>query len=202
MIEPPGDARERIVVTIDGRPVARAARAVPFFVDPGHHAVALTVDGRAAQQREVALAEGEVATVSLVAPPLPSRASDVLVTTNATAPVLGPPKSRFGHPLVIGGAVVTGVGVAVGAVAGILTMGHVSDARGSCADNVCPPSQYGTLDAGQTSATISTTAFIVAGVGAAVAIGAYLFAPRRYGAPTTAASSNVLPSPMTARFVF
>ena len=124
----------------------------------------------------------------------------------ATADV--PPKSRLGHPLVLGGAVVAGVGVAVGSVAGIMTMARVSDAQAKCPDNVCPPSQYGTLDAGQTTATVSTTAFIVAGVGALVAMGAYFLAPRRAGGSAASVASGPgvatapLPNALLGRIIF
>jgi hypothetical protein len=64
------------------------------------------------------------------------------------------------------------VGLVVGATTGILTLVRAADLKSKCTDGVCPTDAG--LDGAQALGTVSTIAFVVAGVGAAVGVGSLL----------------------------
>jgi hypothetical protein len=83
---------------------------------------------------------------------------------------------------------VAGAGVIVGGVTGILAIAKHDDVSSKCVDSKCPPETWDDLDAGNTLGTVSTIAFVIAGVGAGV--GLYgLLAPRDADDPPKAGAS-------------
>jgi hypothetical protein len=80
--------------------------------------------------------------------------------------------------LLWGSVALAGVGVVVGSVAGIVSLSQTSTARGACQGNRCPTSDQGQIDSAYTSANIANVAFVVAGVGAAGAVIAFLVGDR------------------------
>jgi hypothetical protein len=77
------------------------------------------------------------------------------------------PASRSVHPMVwIGGGIAVAGGI-VGTTAGLFATRNASTVRANCADQLCPPPFHADLDALQTSATVSTIAFALAGAGLA-----------------------------------
>ena len=68
------------------------------------------------------------------------------------------------------GVVVGVAGVAAGTVGGIASLSKKSALESQCLDKICGPSSYGTYDAANTYATLSTVGFVAAGAGAAVAV--------------------------------
>ena len=85
-----------------------------------------------------------------------------------------PPPEKHGiigsRPVTYAAFGVAGVGVAVGAVTGILALGHASDARKGCEGSTCLSSTSGDFDAAHTLATVSTIAFVVGGLAAAAGV--------------------------------
>jgi hypothetical protein len=80
------------------------------------------------------------------------------------------------------------LGVAVGATAGAIALSDKSSALGKgCVQNVCPPAAHGDLHSAGTWADVSTVAFTVAGVGAAVGLAALIFAPSKAASSGSAA---------------
>ncbi|WP_438030457.1 hypothetical protein [Sorangium sp. So ce233] len=166
-------------VTIDGEPVPRAALGVRRPVDPGEHTVRATAAGFAPVEVKLTLAEGASEAVALelkpIAPP-PGASRPPL----ARAPDAGPVASGRGTRTTLGIAALGlgGVGVAAGAVGGLLAIGKHSDLSDRCPGNRCDPSLQGDVDSYHAMGTLSTIGFVVGAVG--VGAGAFLLltAPR------------------------
>ena len=105
-----------------------------------------------------------------------------LVVSGATTPAApaeeaapeseSPASSRSHGPTTLTwiGAGVAGAGVIAGSITGAMVLSKTSQLRGQCPGNVCPSSSFDSLDSTGTLATVSTVSFVVAGVGAGVAI--------------------------------
>ena len=184
----------------DGVTLGAASMGVPLPVNPGAHVLVVKSKEFEDTTENVTIAEGEQKRVELklgtkkkpvaVAPP-PSGGG---APTDGTEP-------RGLSPLVYVGFAVAAVGVGVGSVTGIMTLGKGSDAKTACPGGACKD-QAAADDAksGKTLGTISTIAFIVGGAGAAVGIYGLFFAkPRSTGAtaaPSSNASIDVVVGPM------
>ncbi len=160
-----GGAGEAAAVTVDGVTVPVAARGAPFKVNPGRHVVA-AMNGASRAQQAIDVTERSTAPVTLE---LPSDAS-------ATVPSDLPPSpaeeaatpGRAGGPMrvvTIGGFGLGGVGIAVGAVTGVMSLSATSRAKGLCVDNRCPVAASDDLDSAHTLATVSTIAFATGAAG-------------------------------------
>ncbi|WP_437971803.1 hypothetical protein WMF04_21995 [Sorangium sp. So ce260] len=167
-------------VTIDGEPVPRAAIGVRRPVDPGGHTIRAEAAGFAPVEVKVTLAEGASETVALdlkpVAPP-PSVASPPPI---APAPDAAPVASSGSSRTVLGVAALGlgGVGLAAGAVGGVLAIGKHRDLSERCPGDRCDPSLQGDVDSYHAMGTLSTIGFAIGAVG--VGAGAFLLltAPR------------------------
>ncbi|WP_437820679.1 hypothetical protein [Sorangium sp. So ce1078] len=167
-------------VTIDGEPVPRAAVGVRRPVDPGGHTIRAEAAGFAPVEVKVTLAEGASETVALdlkpVAPP-PSAAPPPPI---APAPDAGPAASSGSSRTVLGIAALGlgGVGLATGAVGGVLAIGKHRDLAERCPGDLCDPSLQGDIDSYHAMGTLSTIGFAIGAVG--VGAGAFLLltAPR------------------------
>jgi hypothetical protein len=156
-------------VAIDGVKVPAAAAKLARSVDPGHHVVTASSSSAEGKQ-EIDVREGQTASVEVT-----------LVASGATTPAApaeeasqesAPPSSRSHGPTTLTwiGAGVAGAGVIAGSITGAMVLSKTSQLRGQCPGNVCPSSSFGSLDSTGTLATVSTVSFVVAGVGAGVAI--------------------------------
>jgi hypothetical protein len=161
-------------VTIDDAAIPADALGSPRKLDPGHHVVvakAGSVDGK----QEVDLAEKDRKDVAIE---LPASAAASVSTSGETSGGGEQPaetttgKSGFSKALMFGGFGLAGVGVIAGAVTGVMSMGKTNGVKGStyCAGNVCGPQEYDDISSARTLATISTAAFVTAGVGAALGV--------------------------------
>ena len=183
-----------IEVLRDGVTLGAASMGVPLPVNPGAHVLVVKSKKFEDTTESVTIAEGEQKRVELkvgtvkkavVAPP---------------APVTGPgpegePKGV--SPLVFAGFGVAVVGIGVGAVTGIMTLGKGSDAKTACPGGACTSSQaVDDAKSGKTLGTISTIAFAVGGVGAAVGIYGLFFAKPKASAAPASASIDVTVGPM------
>ncbi len=155
----PGSAPPKI--SVDGVAVPPEAATSPRIVNPGRHLVVLEANGQKTQV-EVVLAEGQSKDVPLDVPkPAP----------RAAGPAAGPTEPGKRSPLVYVGFGTAIVGVAVGAVTGILTFSAASSVKDACRSNgSCPASERSHIDTGGTTGTISTIAFIIGGAGVAVGV--------------------------------
>jgi hypothetical protein len=167
-------------LTVDGVAIPSQAWSAPRRVNPGKHTVMAKVGSREVTQ-EVVVAEGENTSIALDTHDL--RAPDAPATTaTADHPALARPLGAIFWV----GAGAGAAGIAVGTVAGILSLSNKSQADSFCRDNKCPPAAYSSLDAANTWATVSTVAFAVAGAGAVLAGVGLLLHPSP-ASPTTAA---------------
>jgi hypothetical protein len=179
---PPGPGA--VHVTIDDHDeVTRATleNAIPRAVNPGAHALRAEAEGFKPFETRVSAAEGEKKKVSIrLQASAPATAAK---PAPAERPRPGPPggeptddKGSHWSPVAIGGLAAAGAFGAVGAVTGIVSWTRVRAIETRCKDAPCQPGERANIDSARKLGNISTIAFVGAGVGAAVALGAYLMA--------------------------
>jgi hypothetical protein len=140
------------IVTVDGISIPSAALDQPRMVNPGHHVVTAHVEGAATVTRTFDVSEGKEGAVEL-APPSPAK-------QEKPQPQGETHHARLGG-LIVGGLVVTGVGLFLGVAGGLYAMEKTL----ACPQNQCPPSEWQSLDDARAAATLSTIGFAVAGGG-------------------------------------
>jgi hypothetical protein len=180
----------RLALGLDGRALPIAARSVPFLVNPGAHSLEVRVDGRLVEERRLEAREGQservVVSVTLPAaseaPPEPVRVAIPMPEPSRPAP-----PSLWQRPTFVTGLAMAGAGAVVGAVAGGFAIDRSAELADLCPDGRCPPSAHGALSEAETFAVVSTGGLVVAGVGAALALGTWLFAPSASRAPASQA---------------
>ena len=168
-------------ISVDGVQVPPAAASEPRVVNPGRHVVVLDVNGRTAQA-EVTVEEGQSRDVELEAP-----AGPVAPPPPPPPPVVVPGEPQSGHgtsPLVYVGFGTAVAGLAVGTIAGLVTLSKAGSLKDVCRDGRCPPSSQSDLDSSSTTGAIATVGFIVAGVGIGVGV-AGLFLGKSEPPPAT-----------------
>ncbi len=161
IVEVSGDDYAPSEVTVDGVTVAVD---VPIAVDPGKHLVAAR-----SHKQEVVVAEGEHDRRVTIAAfkPIPGPTPPIV---RPIAPMRPAEASTWPGTLRWVGGVTAGVGVVVGATAGVLALSTASGVKDSCGGGVCPPSSHDDLDATRRWATVSTIGFGVAAVGATLLV--------------------------------
>ena len=162
-------------VTVDGQPVPVAALVAPFRVNPGHHVVVATVAGTDVRQ-EMDVAEGDTAPVTLAFPSAaPTPEVEAIPPPEAkTEGGVGATSASAVPWLRWGGLGLAAAGVGVGTITGVMSISSTNSAKQLCVNNRCPPSSWSDIDSAHTMATVSTAAFCVAGVGAALAVISFL----------------------------
>jgi hypothetical protein len=85
----------------------------------------------------------------------------------------------------IGGFALAGLGVAVGAVTGLMTSSKATTVKPQCDSNICDPAAKSDLDSALTLATISTASFIAAGVGLGAGVVGLVLPKKHKDAATT-----------------
>lgn len=180
-------------VTIDGNPVPVVALGLKRPVDPGQHTAHAEAPGYKPADTTFSVTEGGNAEARLKLEKDPN--------AGATPPVAGgatnPKPSQPGDPGVVGAdtkggssnktlAVVAlgvgGVGLAVGAVTGLIALGKNSDLKSQCKDGTCDPTLQGDVDSYKTMGTISTIGFVVGIVGVGAGVVLWLTAPKENAA--------------------
>jgi hypothetical protein len=181
-------------VSVDGVALPASARDLPRNVDPGHHVVAVKVATKTAVgegSQEVDVREGEqkpvevALTMTAVEQPAPPPAA-----TEPPQPETPPPPTHSHSPTVLtwAGVGLGGVGIVAGTVSGILTLSKKSALKSECGpSNVCTTgTATSDLSSANSFATVSTIGFIVAGVGAGVAVVTLLVGHDEQAAPASA----------------
>jgi hypothetical protein len=153
-------------VTLDEIPVPPAALGVRRLCDPGVHVVKGSAAGFDEAKVTFTIVEGGEQDVTLSMKPLPSEPTPSVAAT---------PQPGFFAPLQVKLAMASfGLGAAgliTGSVTGALVLAkHSSLNGGPCSDGKCPASEGGEVSAYRTLANVSTAAFVVAGVGAALGV--------------------------------
>jgi hypothetical protein len=163
-------------VTLDGAKVATYEEKQEL--NPGNHKIEATADGGEHVGMSFTLTEGTTQKVEL-ALGLRSTAKAAAVPAPSASPASSaPPRDAGGSFLPASIAFGVGaVGLGVGAVTGILSLGKVHDIKKRCIGNDCPTSDKEKADAARALGNVSTAGFIAGGAG--VATGVVLLALRR-----------------------
>ncbi|MEO7111379.1 MAG: hypothetical protein ABI183_13155, partial [Polyangiaceae bacterium] len=157
----------------DGVVVGASSYGVPIPVDPGPHVIDATAPGHKKWSNVVQVG-AKKDQVAITLPPLEIDSAAVVVATNPQTPQqpLAQPtepvdESRGKTQRIVGIAVagVGVVGVAVGAVFGLVATGEKSDAEKSCNADLsrCNSAGEDAMSSAHSSATISTIGFIAGG---------------------------------------
>jgi hypothetical protein len=177
-----GDAPESL--RIDGAVVPRDAWSAPRRVNAGKHVVVAKLRSRGGSRevtQEIVVAEAENASVSLDTHALPEEPEPQAQPRREAPAVSRPLGALFWI-----GAGVGAAGLAVGGLAGAISMSNKSHADSFCRDSKCPPPAYGSLDAASTWASVSTIGFVAAGAGAALAVVGLVLRPSSASPPGAA----------------
>jgi hypothetical protein len=163
--EPNAGAR----VACDGvelRPDA-LGRAIPL--DPGTHVFVVQAEGRASSRREVLLAEGQQATLTLG--PGPAAEKSAPSSLRAPAAARAEPGSTR-RTLGVGALAIGGAGLLTGVVTGIMTASAASTYKEHCFERICDAEGADAASRGKTLEVVSPIAFVVGALGAGA--GTYL----------------------------
>lgn len=201
----PANAGTDVIVKRDNDIVAELSLGTAVAVDPGEHVITVQVAGAPGVSRRITLAEGESRTVELTLsakaqPSLAEVASASATSAPGAAPLktAEPPPSV--EPWVIGAwsaGAVSVVGIAIGAVTGVLALEQAALADKLCkpatasSKVVCEGEGYAAESRFATLGAVSTTGFIVGGL--ALGVGVVLVIAR----PTSSTpASNVGGGPL------
>jgi len=161
-----------IVVKRDGASLGAVTFGVALPIDPGKHVVSAEAPGRESQEWTVTLARGarETVTVALKAASAktPPSASTVRTAPPPTATASAAPAAPNRVPVYVAAGVGV-VGIAVGAVAGVMAMGKKSTIDDHCPGKICDQEGTDALHSIKTVGGVSTVGFGVGFVGLAVA---------------------------------
>ena len=197
-------------VIVDGATVPIAALGEGRAVDPGKHDVSARIGNGPETRSQVDLAPGESKDITLpvTAPPEPPPGA-----APAPLPPPGyeqgpaPPPRSHSNGLATGAFIVGGIGVGVGAIAGIVALSDKSSLDDKCTNKQCGVPDHDSLDTAKRWGNISTAFFIVGGVGLATGLIATLAAPsersersRTSGQPAPAPAARKSALTMTPDF--
>jgi hypothetical protein len=165
------------IVTVDGAAVPLAALNEARAVNPGRHDVSARVGSGPETRSQVDLAPGETKDIALPVSAPPQEETPVAAPGYPPAGERPPPRERS-NGLATAGFVIGGVGLGVGAITGIVALSDKSDLQDKCTNKICGVSDHDALDAAKRWGNVSTTFFIVGGVGLVVGLIATLSAPK------------------------
>ena len=143
-----------LIVTIDGKPIPDAAVGESLHVDPGAHDVRAHYEGGDEVNAQITLLERDNKTVEL-SPTAPK------VTVRLT-----PKGGSTVVPAIIGFGI-GGAGLVVGAITGVMAIVTKNDLDNQCRAFKCPQMLWKKIDEANLFASVSTVAFVAAGVGTA-----------------------------------
>jgi hypothetical protein len=188
----------------NGKPLDSALLGKSRAIDPGEHVLVVSAPGRVGQRVAVQLAEGETREIELaagapVAAPVLAPAAAAKTAPREDSSV--PPSAPSSFPFRTVGFVGLGVGVAgvaVGTVAGLLTLSAKNNTDANCVATGCNPDGLAAESSGKTWSNVSSAAFVVGGVGLVTGAVMLIVAPSRSPrsavgiAPTRAGSGAVV----------
>lgn len=149
---------EKADVTVNGKRAGIAPIAEDLFAATESVVVEASLDGYEPARQTFKAKKGEARDVALT-----------LTARSGTEPSKLPAFIAFG----VGGA-----GLVMGAIAGGAAAARTSDLKKVCGESLeCPPSERDNLNAANTTAHVSTTGFILAGVGVVAGV-TLLLVPR------------------------
>lgn len=148
----------RVRVDVDEQVVPPELVAAPRAMNPGRHVIRVSAPGRVAKTFTVDLKDG-------------ARMRLKVVLEEGDAASL--------PPLAIAGIAVAGVGLVVGTITGVLSLGQAEDAKDACGTDTknCSPSASSAITSAKTTGWISTISFALALGGGGLAAHALLTRP-------------------------
>ncbi len=159
------NAPEGVRVLVDDAEVPSAALSAPLFLNPGKHVIVARA-GEREKRAEVSVERGQSRTLTLDLSGLAASPKKKASPSTAQKP--------SGSTWVYAGFGVAGAGALVGSVTGLMALSKSSSVKEQCVDGRCPPPAHDDLDSARRFGTVSTLAFVVAGVGAGVGVYALL----------------------------
>jgi hypothetical protein len=148
----------------DGVELSAVSLGAALPVNPGVHTVRVRAPGRLDSSVRVDLAEAELRTLTVAAGPLAAVTAEPLLQPTLAQhrlPVQGSPVRSAGWVSIGGAATATGVAL----LAGALALERAQVVRSHCdSERVCDQTGLDALSRSKTYATVSTIAFISAGV--------------------------------------
>jgi len=182
----PEGAGSDVVVERDGDVVAELSLGTAITVDPGEHVVTTQVAGGPEVEHRIGLSAGESKTLELTvkrehatAPKLVPSAAPLAVSAN---PWVAPPDLRPWRAVTWSAGAVGLVGLAVGAVAGVLALEQHGVMKEHCqqdGDDTWRCNPAGSIARARlaTFGTVSTVGFVSGGLGAAVGVALFAVTP-------------------------
>jgi hypothetical protein len=173
-------------LTIDGKRLALVLLGKPIFLDPGEHRIELDTPGRGQWGTTITLAEGAREEISATLPKPSPRPVMPASPTPAAASADEPEPSRTRDYVLIGEGALAGIGLGTGIVFYFLYRGADERAdslhgdRSACVAPTAPDEQRRCADLREAVdeedryAVLSTTGFVVAGLGVASLVATYL----------------------------
>jgi hypothetical protein len=196
---PPADA---VDIAIDGERLRAPAVGVARKVNPGRHTVVASSPGYTEARTDVSVQEAETKSISLALTSAPG----AMTRSAPPAPVAPPPPSSTStapQPAIhrSGGVPtsawiafsVAGVGVAAGAVTGILSLSQTSAARDECDGDACAMSAETQIDTARGLAWVSNVGFGVGAVG--IIVGVVALATSRGGKAGVPTGAHIAAAP-------
>jgi hypothetical protein len=169
---------EGVSLTIDGLVVPVVSMSVMRKVNPGSHTIVARVNDKERKATaEVKEGESHDVTIDFADPAAPK------VVTTAPPKTIADSRAAT-SPLVYIGFGVAGAGLIAGGITGLMSMSKASSVRDQCVDGKCPPSTHDDYDTGKMLGTVSTVAFVVAGIGATIGVVGLLSKPKVQEGPT------------------
>ena len=165
--------RQITTIEIDGEPLPEPEWALPHYLDPGDHIIAVSAPGKKRKAIEIHVLPGGVTAQTVV---LPALEDDLSIPPQAPLhpkPPPPPPKPSYTKRYVGYGVTSAGVvALGVGTYFGLRAIGKRDDIGSRCVATVCDAEGAELRDDARSAATVSTVAFGVCLV--TVAAGVYL----------------------------
>lgn len=166
-------------VVVDGATVPIAALGEGRAVDPGKHDVSARIGNGPETRSQVDLAPGESKDITLPVTAPPQEAAPVPLPPPGYEQQQGPPPKSHSNGLATGAFIVGGIGVGIGAIAGIIALSDKSSLDDKCTNKQCGVPDHDALDTAKRWGNVSTAFFIVGGIGLATGLIATLATPSR-----------------------
>lgn len=185
---------EGATVTLDGKPLDRAAIGLPLPIDPGAHRLVATAPGKT-EWSKVIEAPATKADLSVTIPPLAEAPKVMPGPAPVLAPIREPSPERGYSTLTITGFAVGAAAAIAGGVTGGLSLAKTGEIQDTCKDTRCPASQSGAIDDATLLANVSNVAFAVAAVGVGVGIAGFWLGSDEPSAEQKASTTEVVVGP-------
>lgn len=156
-------------VTVDSAVVPAAALSEPRAVNPGTHTIVAKVGNGQETRATLDTKEGENRDVEIaVLPPPEGEKPKVGPTGPQPGPEPPPPEKKNTFATVAFG--IAGVSAVIGTIGGLVAMSGESDLEKTCTNKICGRADWDKLDSARTWGYVSTTFFVIAGVGLVVGL--------------------------------